>query len=344
MSNRSDKLNQEIEELESKLLGNHASEEVLSTQEEPVKQTETQGEAPPTEDQDLEVQAQETPLVTVETEASVPESTEAVPPEEIQKPQRTNWKKRYQTYKSSTDATIFKLRREVTTLNEENVELSKQLSEQNVVMRGLKANSEDIYKDLFSEEERDIVGDETIGTLKKATQAAVNAAVQPLQDKINELEDLRIREKEARVSDERNANSSDFLMRLERLAPDYDRFDKDPHFHGWMKEPDEASGLSREYLFKQAQAIGDVRAVASYFNRYKDKTTSKKKEVEKHIAPSKTTGSPAPSLQPKENTLTWAFINKFYDDCARGKYKGKEKLRQELDQKIDLAIQQRRVR
>ena len=64
------------------------------------------------------------------------------------------------------------------------------------------------------------------------------------------------------------------------------------------------------------------------------KVTPQKKIITPTTA-SRSMSNPSPS---QESPMSWEQIEKFYDDVTKGKYVGKEKLRQEIEAKIDKTV------
>ena len=257
-----------------------------------------------------------------------------------QKQQRTNWKKRYIGYKTSTDSTIHNLRQDVVALNDTNLGLTRRVGELSKEMAELKNANTDSFKDLFTEEERDIVGDQTITSVQKATRAAVDAAMAPLQAELAQVQNARIAEQSRLNEQERSNLKGEFLTKLGAVVPGYQELDTDPQFIKWMDEIDPMSGMTKKSIFLQSRDLGDVGRVAGFFNEYKAIRDGRGSEIlEDSITPSKSSATVQTKEQPKKsNKILESVAMQFYDDCARGLYKGREALRVKYKEQIDTAI------
>jgi hypothetical protein len=317
----------EIEAAEKKLFGK-------PDQGDPEKATKEEGaelkvEVKPTPEPEKKegVIAKPEPEVTSETKGDVtPQQT----------PEHEDYKKRFSNYKAHADVTIAGLR-------QSNVALNEQLNELQKTVTGLQnklaeTTKEDPYEGLFTEEEKDLVGEETLAALKKAQDAALNSRLKPLQDQIEAERKRRIEIEKQQLEREKTELNVSFRQKLERLVPDYKKVDLDPKFGKWMAEPDEVSGYPRINMFKAAQSAGDVGRVAEFFKEYIKLTTPEDK-LAKKVTPAPANATPATPQKPKTSGLTLKEINKFYDDVTRGKYRSRPKEQQEMERKIDNHLQ-----
>ena len=248
-----------------------------------------------------------------------------------QKPEQEDFKKRFTNYKAHADVTIAGLR-------QSNVALNEELSELRKTVMGLQSKlaettKEDPYEGLFTEEEKDLVGEETLAALKKAQDAALNSRLKPLQEQIEAERKRRLEIEKQQLEREKSELNTTFRQKLESIVPDYKRVDLDPKFGKWMAEPDEVSGYPRINMFKAAQSAGDVGRVAEFFKEFIRLTTPEDKLAKKVTPPSQ--GAPVTPKKPKTSGLTLKEIDKFYDDVSRGKYRNRPKQQQEMERKID---------
>lgn len=334
-SARQERLEREIEEMEQALLGNP---------EEPVEE--------PSETQESQTLEAEETAVETETETEVSESApEAITPDpedvagEATKAKRNDWKKRYINYKASTDSTIHQQRQEIISLTEANLNMSKQIDELAKQVANLSSNEVKI-EDLISDEQREIIGEETLDALQKLQKASVDKQVAPLKA---ELEAERVRKLEAaqsKLSTDKETIRLQFISRLAQVVPDYAEIDSNPQFINWMDEADEDSGLTRRYIFKQAQGLGDVGRVAGFMKEFKRITSQPAKALESKISPKKSSASQPTNQQSSQEPTIWtqAGIDAFYNDRIRGRFRGTEKEAQAIEREIDLAIQEGRIR
>ena len=204
-----------------------------------------------------------------------------------------------------------------------------------------KVGNKDVYDDLFTDEEKDIVGEQTLASMQKANKAAIEAAVGPLKDELTKVQEARVADSQRLNDQERTNLQGEFLAKLGNAVSDYQDIDTDPNFLKWMDGIDEMSGLTRKKIFLQSRDLGDVGRVAGFFNDYKTVRDGKGPEIlEDAITPSASSAQPAAQKQQptKSNKILESVIIKFYDYCSRNLYKGRESLRAKYEEQINHAI------
>lgn len=317
MSRMTDKLDKEIEEMESAMNNSPAPEE-----EAVVVDPSHQFDLNPEPEEPSEEIAE--PVVEdVEEDA---DDDDEVPSES--KPKRVSWKKRYSTYKASSDATIYSLRQEVV---QAMTTVDKLRTQVNELTKSIADKQPDPFKSAFTSEDMDIFGEDAVNSMQRATENAIA----PLK---RELEETRKKLQEKELADVQNQTvqaKTIFLNKLADAVPDYAEIDTDKKFAEWITGIDENSGFSRLHLFKTAEKNGDVGRVASFMNEFKATRATKVNPLDSKVTPTSSSTAKATSVVPEQ--ITQAYINKFYADYAAGKYRGREKEAQAIERKIDKA-------
>lgn len=336
-----ERLREEEAALEAEMLGNQTPTE--ETQE--VSATEAEGIEQSTEEQEAAQFIEE-----IVTEPySEPEEDEVELDVQPQKKSRTNWKKRFTNYKSSTDATIHGLRQELTEIQAH----IAALMEENYSLRTSKQEKQgDIFEGAFTEEDIDTFGADGLDVVKKAAKVAIEKQVKPLQAELQKAEQARLADVKRRAESDRSRNYEQFLSRLEAVVPDYKEINVDPRFLKFMDVPDEFSGLPKKTLFHKAEASGDVFRVADFFMEFKNKIAPKAdttipKEMEKHITPIGAGGGAQSSAQPKASGSGEYYrqsdIDKFYNDVMKGRYAGRHNVIIATEDAIEAAYRDNRI-
>lgn len=244
--------------------------------------------------------------------------------------------KRFNNYKASTDITIRDLRSDLAASKNKYANLQKGYNELSQRLAALETSNP---KKFFSEEEIDILGEPAANALDRGVRDILEAKMKPLED---EVARARQDAAERELRDAQEAVKRDyatFLEKLGKVVPDFADVNVSDGFLRYMKEADEYSGVPREYLFKRAEESLDVGRIASFFNDYKSKTTpviSNTDILESAVTPTGNTGGIKETGEVKEEVITYAFIDKYYDDFNRGKYKSKSG--REKAAKIEAAI------
>lgn len=325
MPTRQDKLAAEIEAAEKEIFRNPGEAAVIAPAPEQTVEKVVDQNDDSADDTAILDQTDNTDEQTVEKDATPP---------------TTDWEERFKSFKKMADATIHGLRQENLFLKEDIQSLKTQMTELAGKMSEAKENKLDI-ESLFSDEERNLIGEETIKGIEKAVAAAIDTNVKPLESKLAQEREQRDKDEARKVQDERARTNAEFLQKLNELVgPNLKKIDTDPKFIEWMKGPDTVSGAPRERLFKMAQRAGDVHRVSEFFLEYAKLTAPKKNEkMEKKLTPSNQATAPKTSDEkPKQRKLTMQQIDQFYNDVARGKYRNKPKEQDRMEKLIDAAL------
>ena len=262
----------------------------------------------------------------IENDKDVVKEKEVVVGEVSKKIKRNDWKSRYTKYKTATDATIFELRKE-------NSNLISQVQALNIRLDEARVSTEDTtqFSDRFSDVDKEIFGEDALSSLEDAT----NAAVEPLKKQLAEEKEWREKQLELqRVKSQQEANTY-FLTALANAVPDYVNIDTDPAFKKWIDQPDTLSGVSRVKLFKQAEHAGDVSRIANFMNEFKE--ANKPIDNLKDKVSPVTTSAASPTYD-REGQISMRDVHNFYDDVLKGRYRGNETKRVEMDTKINKAL------
>lgn len=177
-------------------------------------------------------------------------------------------------------------------------------------------------------------------TLARAAQA-IDAKVAEIDSKIAALSDqLKGTSQTVAVSAEQT-----FFDRLTRVVPEWERINADQGFLTWLAEEDPVYGVPRQNALQLAQQQLNVERVAAVFNAYigpRKEQAPKTDPLDKHVSPkSAATVAPAPTSKP---VITQAQITQFYTEVRKGKYHGNEAEAARLEQLINSALAEGRVR
>lgn len=285
-------------------------------------------------EQALSTPQEEEPTEPVKTkEIKVEEPTPQVIAPDLQKDLDTSIK-RYNNYKASTDITIRNQRQELAEMKETVANLLTQVA--NLKTQKVEERKVASY---FSDEDKEILGESTIDSIDKSLKDVVNSKVAPLEQQLAmERQQNRERIKRERAALE-EAKRQEFSNKLYTVVPDFQKIIADSKFRvDYMNEVDPYSGRTRRDLFNRAETEGDVMRVASFFTDYKAQFVAKNKALEEHVVPTGVTGNISATEAKPEFQISEKFIDKFYDDLARGSNEYKGKKGRAKAEKIEAAI------
>jgi hypothetical protein len=157
-----------------------------------------------------------------------------------------------------------------------------------------------------------------------------------------------------------------YLSRLKELVPDYETINVDQGFLNWLGEVDPMAGVPRQAFLNTAFEARDPDRTAKLFSAYKEQAgiTSRPPAppapqpaptpnggngnippgLESQISPNAGSGGSAPPSGDPNQIWTAADIRNFTNDILRGTYKGREGEQAAIQNAIDDAILNGRVR
>jgi hypothetical protein len=251
-----------------------------------------------------------------------------------------DWKLRYTNLRSSRDQNLYKAKRDLAAAQQMATDLQNQITSLRTAQPKV-----DPLEGVFTDEDTDALGEATITAMRKATAKATEAATKPLQEQLEAERLARIETTKQTAESTKREAYDIFLSRVARAVPDWETVNYDPEFTKFM-DAEDLDGTPRKTYFADAEAQGNAAQVIRYMQEFKaQKPAPPKDKLADKVTP---VGDDAGATQPKQpgktDVVTRAFINKFYDDLSRGRYKGKYTESQEIEAMIDKATTEGRIR
>lgn len=275
------------------------------------------------------------------TIAEAPGSTEPVPqstqPEASQGTE--DWEKRYKNLRASRDENLWKTKTQLTAALETITTLQGELGKLRQA-----SPSVDPLEGVFTQEDTDTLGEATVEAMKKATKKATEAATQPLKVQLEEERKRRLEQDRALAEQSKQEAYNIFLSRISTAVPNWEAINYDPNFAKFMEDPD-FDGTPRKNYFHSAEAQGNAALVIRYMKEFEASQGTKKPDaLAAKVAPVGDLGpTQAPQQKATGDTITRAYIDKFYDDVTRGRYRGKQREADAIEAAIDKAVMEGRV-
>ena len=190
---------------------------------------------------------------------------------------------------------------------------------------------------------------DTLKLVRDAAAAAVEEAVNASELKVAQIRE-QLKPVEQRVKSTADAA---IAQALDSRIPDWRQLNSDPGFLEWVGQTDPQFGMSRQQALDaalaHAESTGDVQTavdrIVAIFSAYpKRKAPS--------VAPPASTTTPAapeslsPTITPQNSKpyITQDFIRKFSEDVAKGRYRNRPSERVRIQEMIDAAIRENRIR
>jgi len=211
---------------------------------------------------------------------------------------------------------------------------------------------------LVTPEEENDYGQDMLKVVGKRAREEISPLLSAQSKKIAELE-----AKLNGVNGHLAQNSQEkMLATMDGRMPNWRDVNRNSDFLDWLSLPDAYSGAIRHNLLKAAYAAGDASRVLAFFNGFlaeEAATSPAQAEPEIGITPvkrvpkiplaslaapgrAKTAAASGPPAE--KPIITRAQIATFYADAAAGKYRGRDDLRNGLEQQIFAAQREGRIR
>jgi hypothetical protein len=274
-----------------------------------------------------------------EVSTKAPQESGPVPQEpkpEVQ-PEAEDWEKRYKNLRASRDENLWKTKTQLTsaleTINRLQGELGKLQKEQPSV---------DPLAGVFTQEDTDTLGEATVEAMRKATLKATEVATGPLKQQLEYERAKRSEQDRALMEQSKQEAYNIFLSRVSTAVPIWEAFNYDPYLAKFMEDPD-YDGTPRKNYFHSAEAQGNSALIIRYMKEFEASTKVKSDALASKVAPVGDLGSSqAPQQKAAGEQISRAYIDKFYDDVTRGRYRGRQKEADAIEAAIDKAVMEGR--
>ena len=137
-----------------------------------------------------------------------------------------------------------------------------------------------------------------------------------------------------------------FFDKLAKQVPEWEQINANPAFLAWLADSDPVYGVPRQRALDSAREQLDIGRIVSVFRAFSPATTGApvvRNPVDRQVSPKAGASTPAPTA-PTASMFTQKQIADFYNDVARGKFRGREAEAQAIEQSVNSAIAEGRVR
>jgi hypothetical protein len=138
---------------------------------------------------------------------------------------------------------------------------------------------------------------------------------------------------------------SQFYAALDQLVPDWKAINADPEWLAWLAEVDDVYNIPRQAALDAAFERLNAANVAAVFKKYaQTRPKPAAAGMQSLITPSEGGGAPpAPPAPPARQLITQDAVQRFYNDVAKGRYRGREAEQAQIEAEINLAAQEGRI-
>lgn len=251
---------------------------------------------------------------------------------------------------TSQNQTIQSIQAQLTDMSNEVVTLSRELEQARRQQQGPAQQQR-----LVTDDERSTFGEEFVSVAQRAAQEVLSPEVAALRGEVSEL----------RQQQHQNAIRNVYTS-LDTALPNWRIINKTPQFVSWLGLRDPLSGAIRKVLLDSAFQAADAARVVAVFRGFVAEDAARR-PADPALPLTPAPGNPAPVRQPAVTLLDLAApggasasptpvaggkpiysradIAKFYVDCRKGLYAGRDAERQALEHDIiNVAPREGRVR
>lgn len=290
-------------------------------------------------------QATPTPVeAATQVEPQVQEPAQAPQPPAPAPTQEVDWAHKFKTLQGIFNAEVPKLQQQNKELNarlQEAIERMEKLAQQPKPQEAQQPLSLD-PKDV------DNFGQDLVEMVQRQTQAVLGRVAGKMDAVVADFE-KRISQMEQALKGTTQAVASTaeevFFSKLSTLVPDWEQVNANEQFLAWLAETDPVYGQPRQAALTAAQNAMDVNRVANVFKAFKALLPQQPKvdPLAKQVSP-KSAAAAAPQAQVEKPVITQQQVQAFYHELATGKYRGREAEAQRLEQMVNEAMAEGRIR
>jgi hypothetical protein len=196
-------------------------------------------------------------------------------------------------------------------------------------------------QDNLTAEDRETWGEDLVHASQRWAEPVVRAHVGQLQQQLNQVtanqERMRL-----------DATRRSVIDALDRdpPVPDWRRVNDDPRFVRWLDKVDPLSGQKLIDMLRRAFDMGDTARIRVFFTSWAASQLPQRQRTP-HREPFEGGGRRQPTINSSDLTRgklwTRDQITKFYNDCRRGAYDGREGERLKIEAEILRAGRENRV-
>lgn len=193
-------------------------------------------------------------------------------------------------------------------------------------------------------------GEDLVNMVKRTAERMFGGAAKQMQGMLDRIETrLSQVENDLKGTTQTAFSAAEvtFFDRLTKLVPNWEEINEDERFKAWCLEIDPAFGVPRQRGLQAAQEALSAERVAAFLRAYLGTQATPPKPtappVDTQVSPRAAASAPPPAPASKP-VITASQVDLFYRDVAQGKYRGRETEQQRIEQVINEALAEGRIR
>ena len=271
-----------------------------------------------------------------------PQPQAATPPaQEPQPPQQDPWEQRYKTLQGRYNHDVPNLQSKVK-------ELETQLTQAVQKMQEVAKPQEPPEKKPAADpQDVEAFGADLVDMVQRVAERMFGGAARTMQEQAARLDQrMTALEQALQGTTQTVAVTAEqaFFDRLTKMVPNWEDINNNQAFLDWLQEVDPVYGQPRQAALNFAQQQLNAERAANVFKAFAGTVPQapKANPVEKQVSP-KAAASSAPTSTEKP-VITQKQVTDFYNDVARGMYRGRDAEAARIEAMINSAMSEGRIR
>lgn len=255
-----------------------------------------------------------------------------------------NWEQRFRTVQGMYNAEVPQLRSRVASYESELVQLKQQVK---ALTEAAAAKPVEPRKLEVDPRDADAFGADMVQMVQRYAQQTYSDIVAEFGQHAAKL-DARVKAIEEMVNGVSQKTEttleSQFLATLRQLVPDYETINESQEWRSWLAQADPVYRMPRQAALDRASGQYDAEGVAAIFKAFKDsRPAAPSAALAAQVSPGTSGGGYAPPQEPARQVITQKFVNTFFNDVAKGRYRGREEEAARIEQEINRAAAEGRI-
>lgn len=275
--------------------------------------------------------------------APAPAETTPTPPAP---PQHDVWEQKYKTLQGLFNKEVPALQQQVRELAQTGQQTAQQLE----ALRLAQQTPPEPKQHEVDHRDVESFGSDLVDMVQRVTQKTLGDVAQKL-DAVVATIDRRLTQIERDVQGTTQSVAvtaeQSFFDRLTKQVPNWEAINASEAFLAWLGVEDPVYGAPRQTGLDAAQRSLNADRAAAVFRAFEATQSTapapKPNALDKQVSP-RAVATPEPTPQADTPMLTQKQITDFYGDVSRGKYRGRDVEAQRIEQVINQAIAEGRVR
>jgi len=284
--------------------------------------------------------------IPVEPPPAVVEQSAEPSPAPVPQPPKDDWQQKYQILQGKYNAEVPQLHHQVKDLNRRLTEAATRMEQ---LAKVQETKPQEPETQMVDPKDAENFGADLVDMVHRIAERRFGSAVQQMEAKFSEMQKL-LGTVEQRLEGTNQTVTvtaeQAFFDKLAKQLPDWEQINASPAFLAWLAESDPVYGVPRQRALDSAREQLDVGRTVNVFRAFAPTTATApvaRSDVDRQVSPKAGASGPTPTA-PAPTLLSQKQISDFYNDMARGKYRGREAEAAAIEQSVNSAIAEGRVR